>query len=67
MQLMGVSTITGVTWRSIHNWGTKKECLIEKGLQKTALDFCLSYIIIIIMDCYMPIDKMMFLKINTNN
>jgi hypothetical protein len=24
---------------SIHNWGTEKECLIEKGLPKTTLDF----------------------------
>jgi hypothetical protein len=23
----------------IHGWGTKKECLIEKGLQNTILDF----------------------------
>jgi hypothetical protein len=22
------------------NWGIKKECLIEKGLQMTTLDFC---------------------------
>jgi hypothetical protein len=43
---------------SIHNWGTKKECLIEKGLQRTTLDFFLLYIIIIIMDFCMPIDKM---------
>jgi hypothetical protein len=39
--------------------GTKKECLTEKGLQRTTLDFCLSYIIIIVMDCHMLIDKMM--------
>jgi hypothetical protein len=44
---------------SIHDWATKNECLIEKGLQKTTLDFCLSYIIIILVDCCMPIDKMM--------
>ncbi len=43
----------------IHDWGVKKECLIEKGLQKTTLDFCLSYIIIIVVDCCMSIDKMM--------
>ncbi len=43
---------------SIHNWGTKKECLIEKGLQRTTLDFYLFYIIIIVMDCCMLIDKM---------
>ncbi len=48
-----------VIYGSIHNWGTKKECLIEKGLQRTTLDFCLSFIIIIVMDCCMPIDKMM--------
>jgi hypothetical protein len=23
----------------IHSWGFKKECLVEKGLQKTILDF----------------------------
>jgi hypothetical protein len=44
---------------SIHNRGTKKECLIEKGLQKRTLDSCLSYIIIIVVDCCMEIDKMM--------
>jgi hypothetical protein len=47
------------TW-SIHNWGTKKECLTKNRLQKTPLDSLLSYIIIIVMDYYMPIDKMMF-------
>jgi hypothetical protein len=46
-------------FKSIHNWGTKKKCLTKKGLQKTTLDFCLSYIIIIVMDCCMLIDKMM--------
>jgi len=40
----------------------KKKYLIEKGLQKTTLDFCLSYIIIIAMDYCMPLDKMMFHK-----
>jgi hypothetical protein len=44
---------------SIHDWGTKNECLIKKWLQTTTLDFCLSYIIIIIVDCCMPINKMM--------
>jgi hypothetical protein len=44
---------------SIHNWGTKNECLIEKGVQKTTLDFHLFYIIIIVVDFYMPIDIMM--------
>ncbi len=44
---------------TIHDWGTKKECLIEKGLQRTTLDFSLYYIIIIVMDCCMSIDKMM--------
>ncbi len=47
------------TYGSIHDWGTEKECLTEKWLQRTTLDFCLSYIIIIVMDCHMPIDKMM--------
>jgi hypothetical protein len=32
----------------------------------TTLDFCLSYIIIIVMDYYMLINKIMYLKINTN-
>jgi hypothetical protein len=41
-------------------------CLIEKGLQKTTLNFCLSYIIIIVVDCCMPIDKMMSFLINKN-
>jgi hypothetical protein len=35
---------------SIHDWGTKKECLTKKGLQRTTLDFYLFYIIIIVMD-----------------
>ncbi len=48
-----------VIYGSIHIWGTKKECLIEKGLQRTTLDFCLSYIIIIVVDFYMLINKMM--------
>ncbi len=46
------------------------ECLTKKGLQKTTLDFYLSYIIIILMDFCMPIDKMMSLiliKIFKNN
>jgi hypothetical protein len=47
------------SWGAIHTWGTKKECLTKKGLQRTTLDFCLFYIIIIVMDCHMPIDKMM--------
>jgi hypothetical protein len=55
-----------LTLGSIDDWGTKMECLIEKGLQKITLDFCLSYIIIIVMDCCMPIDKMMFFQINKN-
>jgi len=57
------------TW-SIHNRGTKNECLTEKGLQRTALDFCLSYIIIIVMVCYMLINKLIFkqlTKIFKNN
>jgi hypothetical protein len=37
-----------------------EECLIEKRLQRTTLDFCLFYIIIIVSDYCMPIDKMMF-------
>jgi hypothetical protein len=49
-----------------HNWCTKKESLIFKGLQKTTLDLFLSYIIIVVVDCCMPIDKMMSCKINKN-
>jgi hypothetical protein len=37
----------------------KKECLTEKGLQRRTLDFCLSYITIIVVDFCMPINKMM--------
>jgi len=50
----------------IYDWGTKKKCLIEKGLQRTTLDFCLPYIIIIVVDCCLPIDKMMSFLINKN-
>jgi hypothetical protein len=44
---------------SIHNWGTKKEWLLFKGLQRITLDFCLSYIIIAALDCCMLINNMM--------
>ncbi len=45
---------------SIHNWVTKKECLIFKRLQRTTLDFSsICSIIIVTMDFYMPISKMM--------
>jgi len=44
---------------SIHDWGTKNKCLTKKGLHRTTLNFFLSYIIIIVMDCCMPLDKMM--------
>jgi uncharacterized membrane protein (DUF485 family) len=44
----------------IHNWGTKKEWFIFKGLQRTSLDSCLSCIIIIVMDCCMLMNKMIF-------
>jgi hypothetical protein len=47
-----------VSNRFIHNWGTKKECLNFFKLQRTTLNFCLFYIIIVVMDCCMPIDKM---------
>jgi len=70
----GLNMIVGViqgyleTWRYylhmlhgfIHDWGMKKECLIEKGLQMITLDFSLSYIIMTVVYCCMPIDKMMF-------
>jgi hypothetical protein len=38
----------------------------QKGLQRTTLDFCLYYIIIIVVDCRMPIDKMMSFLIDKN-
>jgi hypothetical protein len=50
----------------VHNWGTNKERPIFKVLQRRTLDFCLSYIIIIVMDCCMLIDKMMSYKNNKN-
>jgi len=43
---------------SIRDWGTKNECLTKKS-HMTILNFYLFYIIIIVMNCYMPIDKMM--------
>jgi len=46
--------------------GVPKMSVIEKGLHMTTLDFCLSYIIIIEVDCCMPIDKMMSSSINKN-
>jgi hypothetical protein len=53
-------TMCKVSKGSIHDWNTKKECLTKKGLQKTTLDFCLSYLLyIIVVDYYMPIDKIM--------
>jgi hypothetical protein len=49
---------------SIHDYGTKKDYLFEKRLQKRTLDFYLSYIIIIVVDCCTPIDKLMSFLIN---
>jgi hypothetical protein len=46
-----------VPW-SIHGWGTKKECLSFKGLESTPFDFVLFFIIVIVLDCFMPIGKM---------
>jgi hypothetical protein len=40
---------------SIHDWGTKKECWIEKDYKEQLWIF----FIIFIVDCCMPIDKMM--------
>jgi hypothetical protein len=54
------------TKQSIHNWGTKKKCWSFERLQQTILYFCLSYIFIVVMDCCMPIDKMMSCWINKN-
>ncbi len=50
---------------SIDDCGNKKECLIENELHMTiaTLDFCLSYIILIVMDCCIEIDKMMSFKL----
>jgi hypothetical protein len=45
-------------WGSVHNWGTKNVCLTFQGLQRITLDFCLSHIIVVIVDCCMPINKM---------
>jgi hypothetical protein len=43
----------------IHNWGTKKEWLVFKGLWRTTLNFFRSYIIIVGVNCCMSIDIMM--------
>jgi hypothetical protein len=57
----GAITLTHTINNEVHSQsGTKKECLIKKTLQMTTLDFCLFYIIIIVMDCFMPINKMMY-------
>ncbi len=56
----------GLLRGSIHDWGTKKKCLTKKRLQKTTLNICLSYIIIIVVDCCMAINKMMYFEINKN-
>jgi hypothetical protein len=37
----------------------KRNDLVFKGQQRTTLDICLSYIIIVVVDYCMPIDKMM--------
>jgi len=44
--------------KSIHNWDIKKYCLNCKGLEKIILDFFPVYIIIIVLDFLMLIDKM---------
>jgi hypothetical protein len=36
---------------------TKKECLSFKGLEKTTLDFFSIYIIVIVLDFFMPINE----------
>jgi hypothetical protein len=36
----------------------KRNDLCFKNYKGTTLGFCLSYIIIVVVDCYMPIDKM---------
>jgi hypothetical protein len=43
--------------------GVPKRNVIEKGQQRTTLEFCLSYIIIIGVDCCMPIDKRCLFKL----
>jgi hypothetical protein len=37
------NTTTIILLGTVHKWGTKKECLTGKGLQRTNLDFHLSY------------------------
>jgi hypothetical protein len=49
----------GLNFYTLNNY-IWEECLIEKWLQRTTLDFLLYYIIIIVLDYCMPIDKMMF-------
>jgi hypothetical protein len=56
------TNVVGVFTIGVH----KKEWLVFKGLQRTTLDFCLSYIIFIVDFC-MPIDEMMSCYINKNN
>lgn len=50
----------------IHSWGTKKDCLMEKWLQRTNFDFYNIYSIVIIFDCCMPTIRMMACSINEN-
>jgi hypothetical protein len=45
--------------KSIQNWGIEKKWLIFKGLRRTSFDFFKSYIIIVVVDYCMPIDKLM--------
>jgi hypothetical protein len=59
LKVMTIQDLLNENYGSIHDWGTKKECLTEKRLHMTTLDFCLSCIIIIVMDCCMPINKIM--------
>lgn len=43
----------------MHNLGAKNEWPTFKRLQSPILDFCLIYIIIIVVGCWMSIDEMM--------
>ncbi len=46
-------------YRHIHNYGTQKDCLLIKKLQRIILDLYSIYCLIIIVNCCMPITRMM--------
>jgi hypothetical protein len=47
------------SWEHIHNQETQKDSLMEKGLQRTILDFYYIYYFMIIKDWYMIITRTM--------